>query len=76
MAALVYQVGERRSDWSVCRGFSEEAGSDEFSVVLDGIEMDMEARVGGEVLELLCEADEGFPMTQLHGEQFIECGQE
>ncbi len=61
---------------SVCRGFSEEAASDEFSVVLDGIEMDMEARVGGEVLELLCEADEGFPMTQFYGEQFIECGEE
>ncbi len=44
--------------------------------MLDGIEMDMEARVGGEVLELLCEADEGFPMTQFYGEQFIECGEE
>jgi len=73
---LVYQEGEQRSGWSVCRGFGEEAASDEFSVVFDGVEMDMETRVGGELLELLCEADEGFPMTQLHGEQFIECGQE
>jgi hypothetical protein len=72
----MYQVGERRSGWSVCRGFSEEAGSHELAIALDGIEMDMQTRIGGELLEVKSEADEGLPMTQLLGEQFMECGQE
>jgi hypothetical protein len=38
--------------------------------------MDMQTRIGGELLEVFCEADEGFPMTQLLGEEFIESGQE
>ena len=69
-------VGLRRSTGSVCGGFGEEAVSDEFAVVVDGIEMDMQTGIGGELLELLRHADEAFPMTQLLGEEFIECGQE
>lgn len=61
---------------SVCRGVGEEAVSHEFAVVFDGIEVDMQTGIGGEPLELLCEADEGVPMTQLLGEQLIECCQE
>jgi len=44
--------------------------------VFDGIEMDVEPRIGGELLKLKSDLDEGLPMTQLLGEEFIECGQE
>lgn len=69
-------VGRRGSTGSVCGGFGEEAVSDEFAVVVDRIEMDMQTGIGGELLKLLRHADEAFPMTQLLGEEFIECGQE
>ncbi len=39
--------------------------------MFDGIKMDMKTRIGGEVLEMLSDADEGFPMTQLLGEDQI-----
>jgi hypothetical protein len=64
-------LSERRWCGSVCRGFGVEAISDELAVVFDGIKMDMKTRIGGEVLEMLSDADEGFPMTQLLGEDQI-----
>ncbi len=68
--------GERYVVVSVCRGFGEEAASYQLAVALNGIEMDMQTRIGGELLELLCEANEDFLMTQLFGEQLLEGGQE
>ncbi len=57
-------------------GWAKRAAAHQLAVAVDGIEMDMQTRIGGELLEVFCEADEGFPMTQLLGEEFIESGQE
>jgi len=76
VAARLYQAGEPVIGRSVCRGFGEEAVSNELAIAVDGIEVDMQSGICGELLELLSDADEGFLTTQLLGEELIECGQE
>ena len=70
MTAIASQAGSL--GWRL----GEQAGADELAVAVDGVEMDVERRIGGELLELLSDAREGLVMAHLLGEEFFEGAQE